>query len=152
PVMITGESGTGKELAARAIHECSPRAAGEFVAINCAALPSTLIASELFGYEKGAFTGAVARKIGRLEAAHRGTVFLDEIADIPLDLQGHLLRFLQEGVIERLGGTKPVALDVRVIVASHVSLEEAMRIGRFRHDLFYRLHILTLRMPPLRER
>jgi DNA-binding NtrC family response regulator len=152
PVLISGESGTGKELAARAIHERSARERGPFVIINCAALPATLIASELFGYEKGAFTGATARKIGRLEAANHGTVFLDEIGDLPLDLQGHLLRFLQEKVIERVGGNKPIALDVRVVAATHVSLLEAVRRGAFRDDLFYRLHVLTLEMPPLRAR
>ena len=152
PVLVTGESGTGKELAARAIHERSARAAGPFVAINCAALPPTLIASELFGYEKGAFTGANARKIGRIENARNGTLFLDEIGDLSLDLQGHLLRFLQEKVIERVGGNQQIEIDVRVIAATHVDLRQAMKDGRFREDLFYRLNVLTLHMPALRER
>jgi DNA-binding NtrC family response regulator len=152
PVLITGESGTGKELAARAIHERSARGAGPFVAINCAALPPTLIASELFGYEKGAFTGANARKIGRIEAARGGTLFLDEIGDLSLDLQGHLLRFLQEKMIERVGGNQPIEIDVRVIAATHVDLRLAMKEGRFREDLFYRLNVLTLHVPALRER
>jgi DNA-binding NtrC family response regulator len=152
PVLVTGESGTGKELAARAIHERSTRKAGPFIAINCAALPPTLVASELFGHEKGAFTGALARKIGRLEMAQGGTVFLDEIGDLPLDLQGHLLRFLQEKVIERVGGRQSTPVDARVVAATNVDLQRAIPAGRFREDLFYRLHVLTLTMPALRER
>jgi DNA-binding NtrC family response regulator len=152
PVLITGESGTGKELAARAIHERSAWKDGPFVAINCGALPITLIASELFGYEKGAFTGAVARKIGRIESAGGGTVFLDEIGDLPLEVQAHLLRFLQESTIERIGGGKPITINTRVIAATHVDLRKAVANRQFREDLFYRLHVLTLSLPPLRER
>ena len=151
-VLITGESGTGKELAARAIHERSRVASGPFVAINCAALPPSLIASELFGHERGSFTGAVARKIGRIEAAHRGTVFLDEIGDMPVEMQAHLLRFVQERQIERIGGTRPISVDVRVIAATNTNLEEAVAKGRFREDLYYRLNELPLAMPALRER
>lgn len=152
PVLITGESGTGKELAARAVHERSSCASGPFVAINCGALPTTLIGSELFGYEKGAFTGATARKIGRIESAAGGTVFLDEIGDLPLETQAHLLRFLQEKTIERLGGCKSITIDARVIAATNVNLREAVAKGQFREDLYYRLNVLTLAMPALRER
>ena len=152
PVLISGESGTGKELAARAIHERSPQNTGPFVAINCAGLPSSLIESELFGHERGAFTGAVARKIGRLEAARGGTCFLDEIGDLPLEQQGHLLRFLQEKVIERVGSTESISVDVRIVAASNVDLQKAVKEGRFREDLFYRLNVLSVHMPPLRER
>lgn len=152
PVLITGESGTGKELAAQAIHERSPKGSGPFVAINCGGLPSELIASELFGYEKGAFTGATSRKIGRIEAASGGTVFLDEIGDLPLELQPHLLRFLQERTIDRVGGRTPITVDVRIIAATNANLREAVAAGRFREDLFYRLDVLSLEMPPLRER
>jgi transcriptional regulator with PAS, ATPase and Fis domain len=152
PVLITGESGTGKELLARAIHDGSPRAAGPFVAVNCAAIPSGLVASELFGYEKGAFTGAVSRTIGQIEYAEGGTLFLDEIGDMPIDLQGHLLRFLQEGQIRRVGGRQTIGLDVRVVSATNVRLGQAITEGRFREDLFYRLNVLTLPVPPLRER
>jgi len=152
PVLITGESGTGKELAAVSIHQRSLRATGPFVPINCAALPKTLIASELFGHEKGAFTGADQRRIGRLQAADRGTVFLDEIGDLPMDLQAHLLRFLQESTIDRVGGTHPIKVDVRVIAATNVPLRKAVAEGRFREDLYFRLNVLTMEMPPLRER
>jgi DNA-binding NtrC family response regulator len=152
PVLITGESGTGKELAAKAIHERSSRATRSLVAINCAALPATLIASELFGHEKGAFTGAVQRKIGHIEAANCGTLFLDEIGDLPIELQGHLLRFLSDGSIVRVGGHRPIRVDVRIIAATNVSLMKAISEGRFREDLFYRINVLNLRMPPLRER
>ena len=152
PVLISGETGTGKELAAQAIHQRSERRDGSFVAINCAALPVTLIASELFGYEKGAFTGAVTRKLGLIEQANNGTLFLDEIGDLPLDLQAHMLRFLQEHTITRLGGHMPIQVNARVISASHVDLEAAMAAGTFRDDLFYRLNVLPLRMPSLRER
>lgn len=151
-VMISGESGTGKELAARAIHNQSARHNGPFVAINCGAITPTLIHSELFGHERGAFTGAHKRKIGRLEAAHGGTIFLDEIADLPLDQQVNLLRFLQEHTIERVGGMDSIPLDVRVIAATHVDLHEAVAEGRFREDLFYRLNVIQLPMPALRER
>ena len=151
-VFIAGESGTGKELTAVAIHERSPRRKEPFVAINCGAIPHHLLQSELFGYERGAFTGANQRKIGRVEAASGGTLFLDEIGDLPLESQASLLRFLQEGKIERLGGRESVAVDVRVISATHVDLEGAMRDGRFRADLFHRLCVLRIDEPPLRSR
>lgn len=151
-VMICGESGTGKELAARAIHNQSKRSKGPFIAINCGAISPTLIHSELFGHEKGAFTGAHKRKVGRLESADGGTIFLDEIADLPLDLQVNLLRFLQERTIERVGGMDSILLNVRVLTASHIDLHEAVASGRFREDLFYRLHVIHLTIPPLRER
>jgi DNA-binding NtrC family response regulator len=151
-VLITGESGTGKELAACAIHERSSRSSKPFVAVNCAALPATLISSELFGHEKGAFTGAFARKIGQIEAANGGTLFLDEIGDLPPDLQGHLLRFLSEGKIVRLGGSQVISVNVRILSATNVSLPKAIAEGRFREDLYYRLNVLNMRMPPLRER
>jgi len=152
PVLIIGESGTGKELAALAIHERSSRARGPFVAVNCAALPRNLIQSELFGHEKGAFTDAHARQIGRIEAASGGTIFLDEIGDLPPDLQVNLLRFLQEQTIERVGSTRPIQVDVRVIAATHVDIEKQIEAGQFREDLFYRLNVLRLEIPPLRER
>ncbi len=152
PVLITGESGTGKELAAQAIHERSSRGKGPFIAVNCAALPASLIQSELFGHEKGAFTGAAQRKIGSFEAANKGTLFLDEIGDLPLELQVTLLRFLQEGTIQRVGSNKEISLDVRVVAATHVNLERHMAAGKFREDLFFRLNVLRLEMPPLRER
>ena len=152
PVLITGESGTGKELVARAIHHHSARAAGPFAALNCAAVPATLIASELFGYEKGAFTGAVSRKHGHVEHAQGGTLFLDEIGDMPIDLQGLLLRFLQEGEILRVGGRQPIKIDVRVVAATNVRLREAIAAGKLREDLYYRLNVLTIDLPPLRER
>lgn len=152
PVLITGESGTGKELAALAIHERSDRRSGPFIPINCAGLPPTLIASELFGHEKGSFTGASARRIGRIEAASGGTLFLDEIGDIPLELQSHLLRFLQEQTIDRIGANTPIRVDVRVIAATNNDLETAVKQGRFREDLFYRLNVLGVDIPPLRER
>lgn len=152
PVLITGESGTGKELSARAIHERSNRSDGPFVAVNCGALPASLVQSELFGYEKGAFTGASQRKIGRIESASSGTIFLDEIGDLPLDMQVNLLRFLQEKTIERVGATDHVNVDVRVIAATHVNLEEAVAKGLFREDLYYRLHVLDIKMPALRDR
>jgi transcriptional regulator with PAS, ATPase and Fis domain len=151
-VLITGESGTGKELAARAIHAGSRRREGPFVAVNCAAIPSNLVASELFGYEKGAFTGANARTKGQIEHAHGGTLFLDKIGDMPVDLQGHLLRFLQEGQIVRVGGRESIKVDVRIVSATNVRLREAIAEGRFREDLYYRLNVLTLPLPALRER
>ncbi|MGH8750819.1 MAG: sigma 54-interacting transcriptional regulator, partial [Burkholderiales bacterium] len=151
-VLIAGESGTGKELAAKAIHEHSRRSSRALVAINCGSLPSSLIQSELFGYEKGAFTGASQRRIGLIEKAAGGTIFLDEIGDLPLDLQTNLLRFLQEGTINRVGGTELIPVDVRVIAATHVDLEKAVEEGRFREDLYYRLNVLQLKVPPLRER
>ena len=152
PILITGESGTGKELAARAIHQRSKRHASRFVAVNCAAIPSNLVASELFGYEKGAFTGALARTKGQIEHADGGTLFLDEIGDMPVDLQAHLLRFLQERQIVRVGGREPINVDVRVVSATNVRLRQAIAEGRFREDLYYRLNILALALPPLRER
>ncbi|MHB1188254.1 sigma-54 dependent transcriptional regulator [Thiobacillus sp.] len=152
PVLIGGESGTGKELAAHAIHDLSARSKNAFVAVNCGALPTHLIQSELFGHEKGAFTGAHQRKIGRMEAAQGGTLFLDEIADLPLDLQANLLRVLQDKVIERLGSTQPIQLDIRVTAASHINLQEAVAKGRFREDLYYRLNVINLQAPPLRDR
>ena len=152
PVLVTGESGTGKELVARAIHERSAYAGGPFATINCAALPPTLIAAELFGHEKGAFTGASQRRIGRLESADGGTILLDEIGDLPLEQQAHLLRFLQEGTIDRVGGRRPVEVDARVICATNVDLGRALAEGRFREDLYYRLNVLSLHLPALRER
>ncbi len=152
PVLITGESGTGKEQAARAIHEYSARAVSPFVAMNCAALPANLIQSELFGHEKGAFTGASERRIGHLESANGGTLFLDEIGDLAPELQANLLRFLEEKKIRRLGSTKPIPVNVRVIAATNTHLEQAVRDGRFREDLYYRLNVLHLRAPALRER
>ncbi len=152
PVLIVGESGTGKELAAQAVHERSRRARAPFLAVNCAALPPGLIQSELFGHERGAFTGAHARRIGHIEAAEGGTLFLDEIGDIPLELQVHLLRFLQESQIQRVGGNETLRVDVRIIAATNVDLELAVQAGKFREDLFYRLNVLRLEMPPLRER
>lgn len=152
PVLISGESGTGKELAAWAVHRSSPARDGPFVVVNCGAIPATLIAAELFGYERGAFTGAERRRHGRLEQADGGTVFLDEIADLPLDLQSHLLRFLQEGTVDRLGGSESVAVHARVIAATHMDLIEAVRAERLREDLYYRLNVLNLHMPALRER
>ncbi len=151
-VLITGESGTGKELAARAIHQHSPRCRAPLIAVNCGALPSHLIQSELFGHEKGAFTGAAQRKSGRIEAAACGTIFLDEIGDLSPDLQVNLLRFLQEKTIERLGSNQSIKVDVRVIAATHIDLEKAVEEGRFREDLYYRLNVLQLKIPPLRER
>jgi transcriptional regulator with PAS, ATPase and Fis domain len=152
PVLIAGESGTGKELIAQAIHAKSRRRDGPFVAVNCAAIPPTLIASELFGYERGAFTGANSRTKGHIEHANGGTLFLDEIGDMPFDLQGHLLRFLQEGHIVRVGGRETLKVDVRVVSATNVRLRQAMAEGRFREDLFYRLNVLSLDVPPLRHR
>jgi DNA-binding NtrC family response regulator len=152
PVLITGESGTGKELAAVAIHERSKRAKGPFIAVNCGAIPPNLIQSELFGHEKGAFTGAMQRKIGYVETANFGTLFLDEIGDLPLDMQVNLLRFLQESKIKRVGSAGDISIDVRVIAATNVDLEQAVHELRFREDLYYRLNVLNLRVPALRER
>ena len=151
-VLLLGESGTGKELLARALHGLSPRAEQRFVAINCAAIPETLLESELFGYEKGAFTGAAKQTLGKIEYAHKGTLFLDEIGDLPASLQAKLLRFLQERVIERVGGREEIAVDVRVIGATHQDLGQLIEEGRFREDLYYRLSEISLRIPPLRER
>jgi DNA-binding NtrC family response regulator len=152
PVLITGESGTGKELTAHAIHERSKFKDGPFITVNCGAIPLSLIQSELFGYEKGAFTGAHQRKIGHFEAADGGTIFLDEVGDLPLDQQINLLRFLQEGTIQRVGSNQPVPINTRVIAATHVDLNHAVKSGKLREDLFYRLNVLQLRTPPLRER
>jgi DNA-binding NtrC family response regulator len=151
-VMITGESGTGKELVARAIHRLGPRADRPFVAINCGAIPINLLESELFGHEKGAFTGAHARKPGKFELAHGGTLFLDEVGSLRVDLQAKLLRALQQREIERLGGTRTFPVDVRVIAASNIDLKEATRTRAFREDLFYRLNVVPLGVPPLRAR
>ncbi|NOV22947.1 sigma-54-dependent Fis family transcriptional regulator [Cupriavidus necator] len=152
PVLISGESGTGKELAAQAIHRASARASRPFIAVNCAAIPPTLLMSELFGYERGAFTGATKRKPGRIEMAQGGTLFLDEIGDMPIESQTSLLRFLETGRIERLGGTESVEVNVRIISATHVDLEAAIAAERFRGDLYHRLCVLRVRQPPLRER
>lgn len=152
PVLIGGESGSGKELAARAIHQCSRRAAGPFVAVNCGAIAPSLIHSELFGHERGSFTGATAGKLGLIESAGGGTIFLDEIADLPLELQTNLLRFLQERTIHRVGSTRSLQVDARVVAASHLDLSEAVAAGRFREDLFYRLNVLPIVVPSLRER
>ncbi len=150
-VLILGETGTGKERVARALHLASGRK-GRFVALNCAAIPATLLESELFGHEKGAFTGATERRVGRIEQAQGGTLFLDEIGDMPLELQAKLLRVLEQKEVERLGGTRPVALQVRVLAATHRALEEAVQAGRFRQDLYFRLSVFPLRLPALRER
>jgi two-component system NtrC family response regulator len=152
PVLILGESGTGKEVAARAIHQESDRRSGPFVAINCGAIPENLLESELFGHEKGAFTGAHIQRRGRIELAQGGTLFLDEIAELPLGLQVKLLRFLQERQIERVGGREPIAIDARVITATNRDLQSALTDGRFREDLYFRLGVVTVALPALRER
>lgn len=152
PVLILGESGTGKELTAKAIHERSQRQDKPFVVINCAAIPETLLEAELFGYERGAFTGAYTARKGKLEQAHGGTLFLDEIGDLPTGLQAKLLRFLEDGTVERIGSRRPRGVDARIIAATNRNLEDDVRKGRFREDLFYRLNAFIIRLPPLRER
>ncbi|GIX06421.1 MAG: Fis family transcriptional regulator [Candidatus Poribacteria bacterium] len=151
-VLIRGESGTGKEVIAQLIHSLSPRSQGPFIAINCASIPESLLESELFGHERGAFTGATARRIGRFELAKGGTLFLDEIGDMPLPLQAKLLRVLQERRFERLGGNEPIEADVRILAATHQDLEQLIQEGRFREDLYYRLNVIAIELPPLRER
>ena len=151
-VCIRGETGTGKELVARTLHEKSPRRAGPFISLNCAAVPSELMETELFGHEKGSFTGAASRHAGKFEQAHHGTLFLDEIGDMPMTMQAKLLRVLEEGEIERVGGDKPFTVDVRVVVATHRNLEEQVRQGTFREDLYHRVFVFPLALPPLRER
>jgi two-component system, NtrC family, response regulator len=151
-ILLLGESGTGKELLARALHDLSPRRQERFVAINCAAIPDTLLESELFGYEKGAFTGAAKQTPGKIETANRGTLMLDEIGDLPLGLQAKLLRFLQERVIERVGGREEIPVDVRIVCATHQDLKALIKEGRFREDLFYRLAEIVVDIPPLRDR
>ena len=151
-VCVRGETGTGKELIARTLHEKSARRTGPFISLNCAAIPAELMESELFGHEKGSFTGAAARHVGKFEQAHRGTLFLDEIGDMPIAMQAKLLRVLEEGEIERVGGDKPLAVDVRAIVATHRNLEEQIRQGSFREDLYHRVFVFPIILPPLRDR
>ncbi len=151
-ILIRGESGTGKELIAKAIHFASPRASGPLIKVNCAALPETLLESELFGHEKGAFTGAVTSRQGRFELANGGTIFLDEIGDLPLHLQAKLLRVLQEREYEKVGSSRPVAVNVRILAASHRPLEDLIKAGQLREDLYYRLNVVTISLPPLRDR
>ena len=151
-VMLLGESGTGKEVLARALHQSSPRRDKRFVAINCAAIPENLLESELFGYEKGAFTGAAKQTVGKIEMASGGTFFLDEVGDLPMPLQAKLLRFLQERVIERVGGRTEIAVDVRIVCATHQNLKDLAAAGRFREDLYYRLSEIVVTIPPLRDR
>jgi DNA-binding NtrC family response regulator len=151
-VCIYGETGTGKELVARTLHEKSPRAAGPFITLNCAAVPAELIESELFGHEKGSFTGAAPRHTGKFEQAHRGTLFLDEIGDMPLAMQAKLLRVLEEGEVERIGADKPTTVNVRVVVATHRNLEQLVESGGFRRDLYHRVVVFPVELPPLRRR
>ena len=151
-VCILGETGTGKELAARRIHAMSPRSAGRFVAVNCAAVPAELIESELFGHEKGSFTGAVSSRVGKIEQADDGTLFLDEIGDMPLAMQAKLLRVLEQDEVERIGGDKPIKVDVRVLAATHRDLAAAVKAGTFREDLYHRVFVFPIQLPPLRER
>src|SRR5688572_28472584 len=151
-VLLFGETGTGKEVMAQAIHDMSPRHQREMVRVSCAAIPTPLIESELFGRERGAYTGALSRQIGRFEAAHESTLFLDEIGELPMEVQVKLLRALQERVVERLGSTNPIKVDVRIIAATNRNLEEAVRNKTFREDLFYRLNVFPVTVPPLRDR
>jgi len=150
--LLLGASGTGKERLARALHDLSPRAGNKLVAINCAAIPENLLESELFGYEKGAFTGANSQTPGKIEYAHEGTLFLDEIGDLPLELQAKLLRFLQERVVERIGGRKEIPVDVRIVCATHQDLEQQVKDGRFREDLYYRVSEMVIQIPALKDR
>src|SRR5271167_2079278 len=152
PVLLLGESGTGKEALAQALHELGPRARQPFVAINCGAIPETLLESELFGYERGAFTGAVKQTIGKIESANKGTLFLDEIGDLPGPLQVKLLRFLQDQIVERIGGRQKIQVDVRIVSATNANLDDKISQGVFRGDLFYRMNAFTIRIPPLRHR
>ncbi|WP_197702561.1 PEP-CTERM-box response regulator transcription factor [Sulfuricaulis limicola] len=151
-ILLLGDSGTGKELCARSLHDLSPRASGRFIAINCAAIPENLLESELFGYEKGAFTGAAKQTPGKIEYASGGSLFLDEVGDLPMSLQAKLLRFLQERVVERVGGREEIPVDVRVVCATHQDLQEKIRSGTFREDLYYRISEIAIQIPPLRER
>src|ERR1035438_5522043 len=151
-VLIEGETGTGKEQVARAVHTSAHHRAGPFVAVNCAALPETLLESELFGHEKGAFTSAVGQRRGRFEMAHGGAIFLDEVGDVPAAMQAKLLRVLQERSFERVGGTESIQVDVRVIAATNRSLQQMVKDGKFREDLFYRLNVVKISLPPLRDR